>query len=122
MDILLPARDFLVALKGFRPHAKGRAFQEPFVRATAGGSTLILLGSFENSVSLPAVVKSPGDVYLPLEATLKLLTTYKGKALIQVRSDQEFLWLGPVKLSLPKPGAKRTKAASLKADKTISPA
>jgi len=98
MDVLVPARELVKVLKGFKPRARTRPFAESCVRATAGGGMLIIFGSFENSASLPVEVKSPGSVNLPLDATIRLLSTFKGKQAVQIRSDAHALWLGPVRL------------------------
>lgn len=100
MDIEVSACELLTLLRGFKPRGKAKPFREPNVRATAGSNMLILMGSFDNSTSIPAKVNLPGSVDLPLDPTLRLLSTCKRGDTIRIRADQEWLWIGQVKFPL----------------------
>lgn len=100
MDIEVSACELLTLLRGFKPRGRARSFREPNVRATAGGNMLILMGSFDNSTSIPVKVNLPGSAGLPLDPALRLLSTYKGDEVIRIRADGAWLWIGQVKLPL----------------------
>lgn len=100
MHIAVDARSFLDLLKKFKPRRKIGGLHESHVQASAGGSAIVLQGTFENSASLAATVKASGNVSLPLESTMQLLKLHKKGDVIEIKSDGKFIWIGPVKFPL----------------------
>lgn len=95
MDISVEAGVFRDVLKRFKPKTKRVALSKDYVRATAGGGVLVLIGSYENSASLSVEVHAPGSANLPLEPALGLVKTCKAKDIIRIRTDGDSVWIGP---------------------------
>lgn len=97
MEISADARKLLETLKRFKPKGSRRGMHEAYVRASAGGGMLILMGSFENSASLQVDVAKPGSAELPLESTLQLLKIHSAKEPIRIRAEAGVIWVGQVR-------------------------
>lgn len=101
MRVRVGVKEFLALLRTMKPKAaaaKGLR-SNPEVRITAGGSTMVLIGDFENSASAPAEVIEPGSGVIPLTSTIRLLTTYPKKAIVELKAEPGVLWLDKLKLT-----------------------
>ena len=100
MDVRLPATQLLKALKRFKPSGKTKPFREPAIRAVAEENCLTLYGSFGNQLSIPSETLRVGFVSLPLDMTLRLLSSYKAKELVRVRAVGNDLWFDAMRIRL----------------------
>jgi len=102
MRIIMNANDFATVLKTMKPKvARLKAFRDPTVELTASGSTVALVGDFDNSSSLPAEVLEPGACVVSLNTVIRVLSTYPKKAKIELRAESGAYWLDKMKLPSP---------------------
>lgn len=98
MEFEIVPSEMLQTLKRLMPRRKQIAKQGPLVTLTAGGGVLVLAGEFDNSWSLPAIVKSAGSCTVDLASLLGRLKTYDPKAALVFSELPDGLKFGTTKL------------------------
>ena len=99
MRFRIDVKSFLVLLKTMKPKsARTKALRDPTVKITGGGTTIILVGDFENSASAPAEILEPGTGVIALTPCIRLLATYPTKALVEVKAEPGAFWLDKMRI------------------------
>ena len=93
MHATVDAQALRDALRRLQPRSgRLRSIHETSTQMTAGGAALVLLGTLDSSASVPAVVHQGGSAKIPLEPSIRLLTTYAKGTNVVLRSEPEKLW------------------------------
>ena len=100
MHATVDAISLAKALKQLQPRAKFKSMQERFVTATAGGSSIVFVGSLDSSASVDAVVNQSGSAAIPLDAAIRLLKTYGKSDRVEIRSEVGATFLDKVRFSI----------------------
>ena len=101
MKAQVSAHELKDALKRLKPRAKYRSMHESHVTATAGGGSLVLLGTLDNSASLAAMVAAPGRGIIPLDSAIRVLSTYDKKSSVVIRAAAGELWIDQLRFIVP---------------------
>jgi hypothetical protein len=102
MKAVVNAHELKTALARLKPRAKYRSMRESHVTATAGGGSLVLLGTLDNSASLAAVVDTPGQGIIPLDSAIRVLSTYDKKSSVVIQASAGELWIDQLRFAVPK--------------------
>lgn len=100
MEVHLQATELLNALKRFKPSGKTKPFREPTVHVVAQEHVLTLSGSFDNHLSIAVEMLRAGCVDLPLDMSLRLLSTYKLKEPVRIRAVGNDVWFDAMRIRL----------------------
>lgn len=94
MRAVVEAKAFRDVLKGMKPRSKRiKIMRDPVARVTAGGTSIVLLGEFENSASVAAEVIEAGSGVVPIRTAIDALAAYPGKAKVEIRSEEGAFWI-----------------------------
>ena len=99
MKITVDAAALKLALKRLKPSRRYKSMQESVVTATAGGTSLVVTGTLDSSVSLDAEVHQAGTARIPLGMAIRLLGTYKKGSRIVVCSEPGAVFFDKVRFT-----------------------
>ena len=87
-----------LALKRLKPRSRFRSMREPTIEITAGGDALVLVGTLETSASVAADITQAGSARIPLDAAIKLLSTYPKGSKVILRTEPSAIWFDKLRL------------------------
>lgn len=99
MRSTVDVKSLLDVLKGMKPKSsRTKLMRETVVRAIAGGSSIVLLGEFENSASVAAEISVPGEAIIPVRTAINLLSTYPKKAKVEISAQPGAVWFDKLRI------------------------
>ncbi len=93
MHATVDAQALRNALLRLKPRTgRFRSLREPAIEINAGGTAVVLVGTLDSGASITAVVHQAGSASIPLEAAIRLLSTYSKGASVMIRSEPGKVW------------------------------
>ena len=99
MRAIVEAKALRDVLKGMKPRSdRIKIMRDPVARVTAGGTSIVLLGEFENSSSVAAEVLAAGAGVIPIRTAVDVLAPYPKKANVEIRSEEGAFWIDKLRI------------------------